>query len=260
MDPPQERSIHAPEDTPRPLDPSTRLERIERLLEQLRQVLGHDLSNQLVAVRGLLQVLHLEEGSRLGADGQDYLHRASAATQRAQALVSTLKEVVRLGSGRPPPAESVPLTDLLGEVIAEARKLSPTSLFECHLDPDPERAWTVRRLLHQALANLLRLLPASGDGPRRIGIRSRRVADRVELTIAEPPEADPTQASGGCEPPGGPRPPGGLHPPLARLDWLLLEELAAQCGGCLGAWSGPDRGALFTLSLPIADCGMRIAD
>jgi signal transduction histidine kinase len=245
MDPAQERSPPAPEGTPRPPDPPARLERIEHLLGQLRPVIGHDLSNQLVAVRGLLQVLHLEEGTRLSADGQDYLQRASAATERAQALVSALKEVASLASERPPAAESVALADLLGEVVAAARQLAPASRFECRLGTDADRVWAVRRLLHQALARLLRLAPAGSDAPRRVGIRSRRVEDRVELTVAEPPEADhPSRPFPGETP--GPGRPGD------RLDWLLLGELAAQCGGSLGACLGPG-GALFTLTLPIAE-------
>jgi signal transduction histidine kinase len=239
MDIPQQPPLASPAPPEPSPDPIARLERAERLLGRLRQVLSHDLSNQLVAVRGLLQVLQLEEGPRLTPDGQDYARRAASAAERAQALVNVLKEVTRLGCERPPPAETVSLADLLREVTAEARKLAPASTFECWLAEDADRAWAPRRLLQQALAHLLRLLPATDGGPRHIGIRSRRRPNGVELSIAEPPDTD--------------RPLDQMPPPDVpgeRLDWLLVGELAAACGGALSAWSEPGRGSLLTLVVP----------
>src|SRR5437899_1008822 len=43
-----------------------RLERLERLLACFQKALGHEMPNQLVAIGGLLRLLELEEGERLG--------------------------------------------------------------------------------------------------------------------------------------------------------------------------------------------------
>src|SRR5262245_16353271 len=89
--------------------------RAERLLGHLRKALSHDLPNQLVAGRGLLRMLQLEEGERLGPDGMEYLRRADGAARRAQALVTGLKELARLGCDVPA-AEAVALDELAREV------------------------------------------------------------------------------------------------------------------------------------------------
>jgi hypothetical protein len=72
-----------------------RLERLERLLACFQKALGHEMPNQLVAVGGLLRLLELEEGDRLGPDGRDYLGRLHAAVQKLDLLAAGLADLAR---------------------------------------------------------------------------------------------------------------------------------------------------------------------
>src|SRR5262245_57266359 len=74
-------------------DPHLHAERAERLLTCFRKAIRHDLSNQLVALHGMLHLVEEEEFERLSADGQDYVRRASAAARRAVVMVQTLKDL-----------------------------------------------------------------------------------------------------------------------------------------------------------------------
>jgi hypothetical protein len=82
-------------------------DRLAHLLAVLRQALGHDLPNQLIAVQGLARLLELEQGERLGAEGRDYLGRLAAGAAAAHARVAELAELVRQAR----PAPSSPPTD-----------------------------------------------------------------------------------------------------------------------------------------------------
>src|SRR5947209_3364292 len=79
-----------------------RLEQVERLLACFQKAVGHELPNELVAIRGLVQVLEMEEEERLDAAGRDYLHRLAAASDRVAALVSGLANMGRTFRDRPP--------------------------------------------------------------------------------------------------------------------------------------------------------------
>ncbi len=216
--------------------------RAERLLGHLRKILGHDLPNQLVAVQGLLQVLQLEERQRLSADGQDYVRRAAAAAQRAQGLVSNLKELARLGCEQRPP-EAVSLAELAAEVAAEIKNLHAGSALDCRLGPDADRVAAPRRLLHDGLLRLLRSLLA-GDEACRLRIRSRRVPGGVELTVVDPRRdgLPPARLAGAEEPPGA----------GDRLEWVLVQETLGECGGSLSVRPEAS-GNVFVLVLPAPD-------
>jgi signal transduction histidine kinase len=244
-------TTHAPQDpaaSSEPgADPAERLARAERLLGHLRTALSHDVSNQLVAVQGLLQLLQMEEAARLSPEGQDYVRRASSAAHRAQGLIGTLKELARLGWEHVPAREVISLDGLTHELAAEVKALHPACTLECRLAHDAVRVAAPGRLLHQALLRLLRSLLAGGGGARRVGIRSRLTPGGVELTVAESPaEARPDLP----QPPR--RAPADEAPAWTgeRHDWALVQELVAACGGSLGAWSDLGRHGHFTLVLP----------
>ncbi len=232
-----------------PADAAERLARAERFLDHLRKALSHDVSNQLVAVQGLLQLLQMEEAPRLSPEGQDYVRRAGSAAQRAQALVGTLKELARLGSEHVPAREVISLDGLARELAAEVKALHPACSLECRLAHDAVRVAAPGRLLHQALLRLLRSLLPPGGSARRVGIRSRRTPAGVELTVAESP---PEGRSAPAPPPRHDADGEAAAATAERLDWALVQELAAACGGTLGAEPELGRGGHFTLVLPAA--------
>jgi signal transduction histidine kinase len=231
-----------------PADPAEHLARAERVLEHLRKALSHDVSNQIVAVQGLLQLLQMEEADRLSADGQDYVRRAATAAQRAQGLLATLKDLARFGREKMPPREVVSLDGLVRELTTDVKAHHPACVLECRLAQDAIRVAAPGRLLHQALLRLLRaLFAAAAAGTRKVVLRSQHTAEGVQLTAAEAaPEGRP-------EPPALPRRPSGDDaPPWAsdRHDWVLVRELVDACGGRLTAWSEAGRGGGFTLVIP----------
>src|SRR5262245_18876076 len=144
-------------------DPVEHLARAGRALWHLRKALSHDVSNQLVAVQGLLQLLQMDEADRLSADGQDYVRRAATAAQRAKGSLETLKALARLGGEKLPPCEVISLDGLVRELTADVKAHHPARVLECQLALDAVRVAAPARLLHQALVRLLRaLLAAAG--------------------------------------------------------------------------------------------------
>src|SRR5262245_29713068 len=127
----------------------------ERLLAWYRQVLGHDLPNILLAVQGMLRLLELDEGDRLGERGHEYLRRLAAATGRAQGVVRLLAELGQAGRD-PEPAGPVALDELVAEAAAEIKQLFPGREIEYHLTLLAPTLTGPRRALRRALVQLLR--------------------------------------------------------------------------------------------------------
>jgi len=210
-----------------PQDPSIQTEQAARLLGHLRRVLGHDLGNQLVAVQGLLQVLQLEEGAHLGADGQDYLRRAIAAGQRVQAMVQALKELAQVG-WQPAPRETIRLDELAREIVAEVKTLRPACTLRWRLGAEAIRVSVHRRELHEGLRQMVCcLIPTEASASLRVEIHSRRSAAGVELSVET---VAPAPASN-------------------NLDWILAQELLRASGGSLCVRPEPEHGNLLTLTV-----------
>jgi signal transduction histidine kinase len=212
--------------------------RLQRLLNACRKGLNHDLTNQLVALQGLLQLLNLEEAAGLNPTGQDYVRRMLGVAQRTQALARTLADLSRLGSDVAP-ADVL----LLPELAEEARAtLQPPPICTCQWQSLKVQA--PRALVLQALIVAFRLLaePAGGS-VASFAISTFPCATGVELTAAANP--DPTQAP-------------TLPPPLAdfpkawhdRLECVLLEELA-ECWDGQVQWQMKDGAKMVALTLPV---------
>jgi signal transduction histidine kinase len=227
-------------------DPAKLNKRMERLLTCLQKALGHELPNRLVGIQGMLQLLELEEGGRLGPDGQEYLRRLRAATSRAQAMVKALGEVCRVGrdSG---PAEQVALADAVQEAAAEMKQLFPDRAIEYHCQLAVPVVGVPRRGLRQVLFHLLRnAVQAAGERQPHIEVGSRATPAGAEFWVKD----------NGC----------GLSPeqrqrlfePFAlgatgtgsQLGLVLVREIVEQWGGAIRIDSEPGRGSVFTMSVP----------
>jgi hypothetical protein len=211
------------------------LARLGRLLHACRRGLNHDLTNQLVALRGLLQLLDQEEAARLTPAGQDYVRRLLGVGERTQVLARTLRDLTRL-VGAPPPSEVVVLPDLVEEVVAA---LQPPPA--CVVAWNAPRTFVARPLLKRALELALVLL-AELDGQRGGGLefRSHPGGPFIELAIRVGLLASTSQPA-----PSGSLP-GTWHD---RLDCVLLRELAVVWGGDV-QWHKDPGGAAVTLTLP----------
>jgi light-regulated signal transduction histidine kinase (bacteriophytochrome) len=224
-------------------DSGKQLARAERVLASFQQVLNHDLPNQMVAIQGLLQVLELEEGSRLSAEGQDYVRRLAAVTRRVQDMLATLKAILKAGA-EPGPAEEVALADLAREVAAEIKQLCPGRTVTYHVRLAALTVKARRGPLHRALVELIRAVLLEKDGAEcHVRVESRPVAAGVELVIGRWQE----QAAELAQAPAA----GSERPCANRLGLILARELADTWGGTLAVTEEVGHGKLFSVLVPV---------
>ena len=132
---------------------TSELETVNQELEAFSYSVAHDLRAPLRAIDGFGKLLldHCEQ--QLDADGHDYLDRIRAATQKMASLIEDLLNLAHTGRSELA-RESVDLSRIAGEVMAELRKGEPQRQVDwscqpgLHVEGDP-------RLLRVVLENLL---------------------------------------------------------------------------------------------------------
>jgi signal transduction histidine kinase len=160
--------------------------RSERLLRGMHRVLSHDLPNQIVAVQGLLQLLSLEEASRLTSTGLEYVQRLHHAAGRTAEMVRFLKEMERLQSyvAR---RESVSLDTFARELQGELQRRYPKIEFEFAWQ------WNVPAVVGDSRVYLPALQELFIDQLDAAAVRcqisgnSRRRSDKIELAFSLTP-------------------------------------------------------------------------
>ena len=207
--------------------------RLLRLLGACRRGLGHDLTNQLVALRGLLLLLDQEEGERLSPAGRDYVQRLLGVGARTQDLAHTLRDLAQLGVEDALACEIVALPDIVKEAVAE---LVPRPA--CSGTWDAPRTFAPRQPVRQAVGQAIHLLAEfNKQGTARLDCRSRPAGPAIELALKMGFAA------------------GMSHPTTSaaiwqeRLECVLLRELAYVWGGDV-RWHFNGGGAEVTLRLP----------
>ena len=214
----------------------------ESLLACLQQALGHELPNQLVALRGLARLLEAEEGERLGPDGRAALGRVGDAARRTHDLVAALAELVRLERDPTPPGR-VDLAEAVAEAAAEVKLLCPSAAV-LYDDPRPARLVAAPSLaVRQVLVALLKLV--AREGPCRVEVRPNADGTSVSLWLAATglPATPPKER---------------LFEPFALAWGTGLELFAARrraeaWGGSLRLEPVPGGGDMFVLTAPPAE-------
>jgi signal transduction histidine kinase len=157
----------------------------ERLQHGLQQALGHDLPNHLVAIQGMLRLVELEQSANLGAEGQAYLKRLTAATTRTQSLVRTL-HLFALAGRHHETRETVSLADAARGAAAEVQALFPDRFVQFAFDlraPSVQApARSFRLILVQLLGQALQNLP---QGKYLLEIGSTDAGTEVFIWVAE---------------------------------------------------------------------------
>jgi signal transduction histidine kinase len=220
-------------------DAASELLRLQRLIGACRHGLTHDLTNKLVALRGLIQLLEQDEAAHLSSDGREYLSQLTGVGDTTLTLVRHLRRLADLVS--PPPSEIIALPELVEDAVGQ---LSPVPA--CRCDWESPRVFAPRPLVQQALTQVLQLLTElDPERAQSLEIHSRPSDSAIELTLRagladETPEQLP--------------PP--LHPApalpsvwLQRLDCVLLAQCAAAWGGDV-RWYIDNSGAAVCLTLP----------
>jgi light-regulated signal transduction histidine kinase (bacteriophytochrome) len=137
----------------RVLERTAQLEAANKELEAFAYSVSHDLRAPLRGIEGFSQVLLEDYGEVLGVQGQDYLQRVQAASQRMGQLIDDLLQLSRLMRVEMR-RELVDLSALADETVAELRQIQPERQVE--FSGNSEMVTTGdERLLRVMLENLL---------------------------------------------------------------------------------------------------------
>ena len=137
----------------RVLERTTELEAANQELEAFSYSVSHDLRAPLRSIDGFSQAVLEDYADKLDGQGKDYLNRVRTATQRMGHLIDdmlTLSRVTRAEMLR----ETVDLSALAADVIAELQKSEPLRRVECHIESGLVAEGDAR-LLRVVLVNLL---------------------------------------------------------------------------------------------------------
>jgi light-regulated signal transduction histidine kinase (bacteriophytochrome) len=129
------------------------VELLNRELEAFSYSVSHDLRAPLRAIDGFSQALLEDYASKLDAEGQGYLQRVRAASQRMAQLIDDLLNLSRITRAEMS-RDDVNLTAMAQEVAEELRKAEPGREADVIIAPGL-RASGDARLLRVVLANLL---------------------------------------------------------------------------------------------------------
>ncbi|HWR39972.1 MAG TPA: ATP-binding protein [Patescibacteria group bacterium] len=131
----------------------TNLEIANKDLETFNYSVSHDLSTPLRGIDGLSQALLEDYQAGLDEQGQDYLRRIRAATQKMGQLIDDLLQLSRLTLS-PMNCSQVNLSEVVESIIAELREIYPSHPVNAVVVPGIT-AYGDSGLLRVALYNLL---------------------------------------------------------------------------------------------------------
>ncbi|HUF89714.1 MAG TPA: ATP-binding protein [Gemmatimonadota bacterium] len=228
----------------------TALKRVDEVRRDFVANVSHELQTPLATLAGYGEALEESAGDpRRVAEIAEVVRRQSA---RMSALVRDLLDLSRLESeGFAPEREAVDIEALVREVAdAWAERAMERGLA---LDTDLEPGLEVRgdrRLLHQALSNLVENAVKYVPAERAVRIGARPVPDGVELRVADTGEGIPGEdlsriferfyrvEKGRARSRGG-----------TGLGLAIVKHIAEVHGGRVEVESAPGRGATFRIIL-----------
>jgi PAS domain S-box-containing protein len=132
---------------------TARLSAVNRELEAFSYSVSHDLRSPLRALDGFSQALLEDYGESLDSDGQNYLQRIRAGSQRMGQLIDALLQLSRLTRAELQIRE-VNLSELVRSIEQELREQSPQRRAEFRIQ-DGLMIDGDERLLRAALTNLI---------------------------------------------------------------------------------------------------------
>lgn len=225
--------------------------RVEEIRRDFVANVSHELQTPLTTLAGYGEALagSIEDRARVG-EIAEVIRRQAA---RMSALVRDLLDLSRLESEGFAPARERVEIDLLVREVAEAwlERAGEKGLSLGTRVPPGLHARADRRLLHQALTNLVenavRYVPAGGE----VRIEARSVAAGVELAVADSGEGIPREdqpriferfyrvEKGRARTSGG-----------TGLGLAIVKHVAEVHGGRVELESAPGRGTTFRILLP----------
>jgi len=165
------------------------LRRLERLRDDLTQMVVHDLRNPLTVICRFLDILESHEARQLSAGTQNLVTVARRSAEDLLNMIGSILDVSKIGAGAMKlQREPCDLNALIRTVLATTQPLpgSRTVTFDA-----PEEALTIiadtdliRRVFQNLLSNALRYTPAGGD--IRIVVTPAPGEVRIAVTDAGP--------------------------------------------------------------------------
>lgn len=213
----------------------------------LLSAVSHDLRTPLAGIKAAIGSLRSKEVTWSTADEEELKAAIEESADRLEALIGNLLDLSRLQAGAL--VAHVRPTDL-GEVIpATLAALPEPGRAKWEIDPDARSVQADAGLLDRVLGNIaenaLRYQPPGSP----ILVRASRVADRVEIRVADSGIGVPDEDQEGIFQPfqrHGDVPSGdGLGLGLA-----VARGLAEAMGGQVGAESTPGGGLTMVITLP----------
>jgi len=231
----------------------SRLQEVERLRDDLTNLIVHDMKNPLFRVSGYLELLRDEAREKLNAEQMSYIEEAMRSCRELVNMVKSLLDVSSLEQGkvsvnRQECSGACMLKEALAAIEPFVRDKSlkvkaPDSDFSLHCDPD-----MTQRVLTNILSNAARYSPAGGV----ITIAVENAGKEVRISVADQGPGIPKeyhsrifQKFGRVEQrrTGDKSYPTGLG--------LAFCKLAVEAhGGRIGVESEPGRGSVFWFTLP----------
>jgi two-component system, OmpR family, sensor kinase len=206
---------------------------------------SHELRTPLTAIRGYLQLLR--QGIVADRDRPDALRRADEEATRMAALVDDLLYLARLDAEPELRHDTVDLTVVVRDCVADALAVQPGRVTTFHAPPTcPVRG--DRDALHQVMTNLLANVRAHTPPEASVAVDVAVVGERARVTVRDtgpgmPPElvdrALDRFARAGTGSTG--------------LGLAIVAGIVAAHGGAVGVESRPGAGTAVTFSVPLAD-------
>jgi two-component system sensor kinase FixL len=169
------------------------------------------------------EVSHLEE---MVAEMRDFVHRPPTQKRPGQ-ISAVVDEALEL------------FQDTFKEHHIKVRRVEETPLPAITFDPQQ-----VHQVLINLLKNAIEAMPTGGE----ITITSRVKGNNLEISVADTGVGMPPEVAGNIFQPYFTTKEKGTGLGLA-----ICQNIIAEHGGCLLADSAPDRGATFTIQLPLRE-------
>jgi len=228
----------------------TRFKDLEQLKNEFIAAASHDLKNPITSIGGFS--LLLEQAGTLNAQQQEFVTRIQNAAQTMTELVQNMMSLAQMDLNAEIKFETLNATKILEEAAAEFKPQAEIKKQRMEYAPldgaaelngDPQQ---IRQALRNLLGNALKYTPQGGT----IQLTARKQDGNLLIVVADSgvgiPAADlpfifnrfyRAHNGDGAEGNG--------------LGLAIVKAIAERHGGRVSAENLPDKGAQFTLSLPL---------